>query len=355
MLYSNVRSISGKINELKAVAVDIDSDVIVLCETWTNDTIDNSFLEIPGFKLMIRKDRSDTDKGRGGGLLVYVKKGITCYEKNISEEIIQAASLTFPMVDHDLHLHVIYRSPNSSPDNNESINTFVQNIGRNSIIIGDFNYPNICWETLTSNNVAEGFVNTVNEKFLTQHVDFPTHEAGNLLDLVLSNIPNRMVRVEERGKLGNSDHFMIFAEIEACYSARTQKHIVWNFAKAEFQEMGNKLRSIDWRNVLCNDIETDWGNFKKIFHELCVKHVPKKTVSEKNRPPWLHRELIQMIRRKKLAWKQYRLSNSAADFNTFKTLEKKVKKAVKNAKHNYEKQLSKNAKSNPKLFLCLFE
>ena len=38
------------------------------------------------------------------------------------------------------------------------------------------------------------------------------------------------------------------------------------------------------------------------------------------------------------------------DFQSFKTIQKKVKKSIRNAKHNYETMISKSAKTNPKLF-----
>jgi len=42
----------------------------------------------------------------------------------------------------------------------------------------------------------------VNEKLLDQMVYFPTHKAGNILDLVLTNNPNIVLSVEDAGLIG---------------------------------------------------------------------------------------------------------------------------------------------------------
>ena len=61
-------------------------------------------------------------------------------------------------------------------------------------ILGDFNYPSINWNTLTSTRSSEHhsskFLSITQDFFLYQHVDFPTHQRPNqnptLIDLVFS-------------------------------------------------------------------------------------------------------------------------------------------------------------------------
>ena len=61
-------------DELRAIVETKKMDVIALTETWTNDDIDNDFLSLNGYEVIDRKDRADTDRGRGGGVLIYVDK-----------------------------------------------------------------------------------------------------------------------------------------------------------------------------------------------------------------------------------------------------------------------------------------
>ena len=69
-------------------------------------------------------------------------------------------------------LGVIYRSPNSTPEDNDKLNNqidFISNMlnasGDKLIMVGDFNYPDINWDQLTCdkpiNHPAFKFLNTV--------------------------------------------------------------------------------------------------------------------------------------------------------------------------------------------------
>ena len=44
-------------------------------------------------------------------------------------------------------------------------------------------------------------------------VYFPTHKAGNILDLLLTNNPNIVLSLEDAGLLGKSDNNMILVEL----------------------------------------------------------------------------------------------------------------------------------------------
>ena len=114
--------------------------------------------------------------------------------------------------------------------------------------------------------------------------------------------------------------------------------------------MGKEMAQIDWKDILSKDVETDWQSFKGILLNLCEKHIPKKTIKEMKRPPWLKQEVLRLVRQKRASWRRYKISSHAEDFQAFKLLEKKVKKAVGKAKHKYEVHVANNAKTNPKMF-----
>ena len=152
----------------------------------------NSHIAINGYNLLSRKDRTDTMDGRGGGILLYIKSELIAREIDAPSDIIQVAGAEIKFVDNQLNIFVVYWSPNSSLENNSRLNSFIKSIKENAVVVGDFNYPTVDWVSMTGSGPAREFLDAVNEKFLTQHVDFPTHDCGNILDLVLSNIPNRI-------------------------------------------------------------------------------------------------------------------------------------------------------------------
>ena len=146
---TNARSINSKLQELKATAVDLKPDIIAITETWTNTDICNSFLNIPGYKIVTRKDRGDTTNGRGGGILIYARSTLICQEVSTPLDIIQTAATQVQLSDSSLNVYVVYRSPNSSTENNNKLNELLRTIPPNSIIVGDFNYPSINWDLLS--------------------------------------------------------------------------------------------------------------------------------------------------------------------------------------------------------------
>ena len=83
--------------------------------------------------------------------------------------------------DNDtLTVSVLYRSMNSSKVNSEKLNTIIRNVERhkdkNIFLIGDCNYPDICWELNQSKNFLvsqkkkkkKSFFTEINENIVTK-------------------------------------------------------------------------------------------------------------------------------------------------------------------------------------------
>ena len=75
------------------------------------------------------------------------------------------------------------------------------------IILGDFNFPSINWQTLLGTSEASSlFCDFVYNNNLDQLVTEPTHVKGNILDLILS--------VYSRNIPFSTDHFIISCSIQ---------------------------------------------------------------------------------------------------------------------------------------------
>ena len=101
-------------------------------------------------------------------------------------------------------------NPKTPPDNNKLLCNLIRLTAGPTVLVGDFNYSGIDWDTGASDSAAKPFLAATQDKFLTQCVDFPTHDSGNTLDLVLTTNPALVVSVQDVGKLGKSDHKSIF-------------------------------------------------------------------------------------------------------------------------------------------------
>ena len=61
-----------------------------------------------------------------------------CHEICTPDDVVQVAALEAKLSDQNLNVCVVYRSPNSSLENNTQINQLVRNIPENLVVLGDF-------------------------------------------------------------------------------------------------------------------------------------------------------------------------------------------------------------------------
>ena len=143
IFYTNARSVINKMSELRAIITDLTPDIVAVSETWTNESITNSNLNIYGYSIVARSDRNDTAEGRGGGILVFAKDSISAYQISTNNNFNQSCSISIESNQNHLHIHIIYRSPNCFDENNEKLNIFLNDVNHLSLLIGDYNFPDI--------------------------------------------------------------------------------------------------------------------------------------------------------------------------------------------------------------------
>ena len=78
IIYTNARSLLSKTDHLCILINDANPDLILVTETWLNDEVSNSIINVPGYYIEpeLRVDRTDTQNGIGGGLIVYVRNNL---------------------------------------------------------------------------------------------------------------------------------------------------------------------------------------------------------------------------------------------------------------------------------------
>jgi hypothetical protein len=201
----------SNVDELSSIASDLKTDLILVTETWCNEQITDAYLNIPGYDLQgdLRKDRLDTDRGRGGGLLVYSKTGIPILSIDSADAIHQYCKFKV----QDITFCLVYRSPSSGAAGVQSITEMVRNIEKNCVMIGDFNLRDIDWETGSARGWTRELLDAVEDRAMEQLVTFSTHTRGNTLDLVLTDMPERIHTVSDEGRLGASDHSLIMISV----------------------------------------------------------------------------------------------------------------------------------------------
>ena len=233
-----------------------------------------------------------------------------------------------------------YRVGTLGSNNHSNIDRFLKTLKRkrkvNSIyLVGDFNLANVNWDTLTSSvNVEQAFVNTFCELGLDQIIDCPTHSKGNILDILLTTEPHKVLNLavlDGNCSICKSDHFIIQFEIN--YKARRKKpakRTIYNFKRANWEMLNNDLRNTNWNNLLGNcDVDTAWLNFKGKLNSLANIHIPKIKIKSEFQPPWFDSEVYNLCREKERLHSRYKETKSDAHYMKFSDCRRKLKHLVR--------------------------
>ena len=363
LLYTNAQSIKNKVNLLKAHITESRPHLIAITESWTHEGIEDVQLKLEGYEIVNRCDRTDTTEGRGGGVLLY--SSLPNVSSTVTQsEFHQHVAVTISSKNEpDLHLHLIYRSPNSSELNNSYLLEYVSKLPENVVLVGDFNCREIDWCTLSvdapDNSFSQRFLESTQDKFLYQHVDFPTNltpqKDGSItetcIDLLFTDNADLVASVKSTGHLGKSKHVILEAELRIPTKRNDTVELVPDFKKANFNTMKDHIAAFHWNEILNNmDTEEAWDTFKANLHAVIEDSIPKKKRRHSNRPLWMNQNVMRIIRKKRRLWRWYCQTSDYEDYQSYHKTCAVASKAVRKAKRNLERKLARDIKSNPKPF-----
>ena len=335
----------NKRNELACVSNDLKPDVIIITESWTNQSVGNPYLSIDGYEIFIRCDRTDTTNGIGGGILAYVRNGLTVLcEDDIKCDFNQYSSFKVCQTT----FVIVYRSPNSNKTNNDLLCELIEKLPSNCVILGDFNLPGIDWVRSTANRKSQTIYDAISTKCLSQMVNIPTHIKGNVLDLVLTDRPDLILEIDDVGRLGKSDHVIL--QIKTLVKVKNNKttELIPDWSKADIDKL-KELLDIDWGKEMKDmDTETSWKFFQKRLDIAVEATVPMKLRRSNNKPPWMNKNILRTVRKKRRLWNIYKETENYQRYLDYKKLEKSVTKTIREAKKKLEKKIA--GKQNKRFF-----
>jgi hypothetical protein len=225
-------------------------------------------------------------------------------------------------------------------ENLEALAELISNTRKNTIIIGDFNLPGIDWEEGRAAGAGKRILDAATAAGMEQMVKFPTHNKGNILDLILTDRPEKFITVQDVGCLGSSDHCIILAEVETKFPRQKQvTRIDWK--RGDYEEIRQELKNVDWEEELRNmNMEEAWLAFKNRLTDLVHLHVPRIVVKGAGRPRWLTREIKNLLNIKRKKWRLYKRDGGDGKREEYLEAAKKVKKALIREKRKLEKRVA---------------
>ena len=363
-LFTNARSICKKENRaaLEATVSSEVLDVIAIVETWATPD-DDDLLKLRGYNIF-RRDRTNR---KGGGVLIYVRDDINCSDISIKfndplsihEVEIIWVELTFSE-NKKVALGVCYRPPDANTDkdkahDNELFKIIQRTIGtRDLVLLGDFNYPHINWDSLdSSDKMGADFIDEIQDRFLLQLVREPTRSEA-ILDLILTTDEDLVSNVRVGEHLGNSDHNIIRFDLGLHYARKKSSRKVPIFRKVNFDALRLEVANIFKNGLEASSPDQKWEEFKSKLCSVVNKLVPFKNKSG-NRlkdPEWFNKEVQKCFEEKQQAFRKNKSSGKEEDKLIYSNCRRKFKNAQEKQIQEVEHNLAININKDPKSFFA---
>ena len=131
-----------------------------------------------------------------------------------------------------------------------------------------------------------------------------------------------------------------------------------NTKRLDAQKFVDDLSKAPWDTAFVfEDTEDIVGSWYKIFTDILDSHIPvkEKRVKKSAQPIWFTSEINEAMKKRDKLLKKARISESSADWATFKCAKNEVCNSIRNAKEKYFKNQFTEHKNNPKRLWSLIK
>lgn len=362
VFFTNARSVRNKREELCSYMVVENIDIVCITESWISEQLFGDFVgdyELPNYNLFLYQRKHK----KGGGILMYVKQKYKAsyidYMKN--DEAVESIwiDVTFGKRKDDvIRLGAFYRSPSQSQGLDQAMLAEIRAVVTNRcIILGDFNLPRLSHKCeLSADSTEQAFLDCFGDLFLEQMVETCTR-GKEILDLVLTNDPHLILDLIVGESLGNSDHNIIRFTVNVRYTLEQNATLVPNLARGDYAYLRTILSSVDWASILVgNDAHGMWDIFKGILAEAQSYAIPMKQMrnSKKSKPAWLSRDIINLIKKKEMAFKRLKFDDSTTNLHLYRTARKQLKRVIRKNKRMSEINMVKSCMNDMNAFFRFY-
>jgi hypothetical protein len=280
-------------------------DVLLITESWLNETHLSSMFNIYGYKCF----RCDRNYSIGGGVMILYKSTISITFSDMLNTDCEFLSVKIACKTYSLMLCIVYRPPSAGANFVNDFETFLSHLNCSKIIVtGDFNFPGIDWNMLKCDN-AEGysFLELCMSFGLQQLVAEPTNNCGNIIDLVFSNIDGLITDLDVNEPFcATCDHNQIVFSV-SCNSLSANSHAFKCFSKTDYSKIYELLVNVNWNSLFqnCIDVNERYNRFSCFLNYLIELYVPVYTSRKLRNSIWSDRTK-QLYRIHKKHMKMYK-------------------------------------------------
>ena len=311
-------------------------DILCICETWLDSSIDDKLIYIPDFKIV------RCDAGRGSGVCIFIRdsldfsvltSGIDKFE-DVEDIWIQVQLKKFP----SFIIGCVYRHPKAIVASFTYLSDVLKNIllrKKPVFVLGDIN-DNL----LVKGNNLHKIIRNLDLKQIISKPTRITKNSSTLLDVVITNKPDMVIKSDVEPS-SVADHEVISLIINIRKPKKEPVTRTFRTHRNYSQDIFCNLlldNSYTLNGILFTDnVSLQVDIFSRIFNN-CLDECAPMVTTEITRPPapWIDDDLKKCICEKnelKLRLKQDR-SNQQLDDN-FKETKKTVEHCLRTAKKQH--------------------
>jgi hypothetical protein len=363
---------TDKLNELKTVIEEQHPLIIGITEVFPknqSNMVDmDKLLMIENYELYRRVEGTTERRDRGTYLYIHNTLESTTCDSLMDHDFQESVWCNIKLEKNcKMLVGCVYRSPTTSDENNEKLLQLMRAASEVKadylVVMGDFNWKEIDWNTMTAKagdeHITHKFIECIRDCFIHQHVDFPTrYREGNIpstLDLVFTNEEQLISNITPLSPLGKSDHVVLNIDLDLRHNfdisvKEAYKHM---YEKADYRKLSEILQSIDWEEeIQGRDLNSAWEFFEEEVQKAIDTCIPKRKfiAGRKFKPLWMNAKALSAVKKKYKSWCRYTNTKQYGDYKEYCSARNKATTEVKRAKRDFEKQIAKEVKKNPKTF-----
>ena len=358
-MYTNADSLLNKRAELEVLILEHKPEILAITEIKAKRqvSLENVEYTIPGYTLFLNQKPEL-------GVALYVKESLNaveCPELN-AQAFQEAVWCSFESMSKvKVLLGCIYKSPNSNDDNVKNLlDMMLSDVLKcydKICVMGDFNYPNVCWQGNWTSTKDETFIECIRDAYLYQMVKAPTRRRGDqrptLDDLILVNDETLISDITHLSPLGKSDHdvllFSLYIEQDPPEAQDIER---FDLSKVDYHKMREEVETADWSNLHLDDVENIWLRIKKTIIDSMNRNIPKVStkLSKTKKPDWMTGAVRNSVKKKHALFQRYLKSKASYDYQRYIKCRNECNSIIKKAKRQYEKDIALKCKDNPKQF-----
>ena len=351
-LNSLVKENFGRVGLIEAHNAIFDYDLISVCETNLNDSI-----EIPDPLLKDYNFISSNHPGNvsHGGVGLFYKDSLpVIHRRDLSFDECIVIELKFGR--KKIFFTVLYRSPASkhgSPDFELFLSNF-KNLHTNimaenpfaTFFTGDFNGHSQFWwpegDTNAEGSEIEDLLTSLNlSQIISEPTNFTPNKRPTCIDLIATDQPNLVLDSGCRASLDSTCHHqIIYCKVNFKIPPPPPiERRVWHYSKANITAIHRSMSSFPWVQHFRLNSDVNWQakSFTEIVLNIMSNFVPNEVKKMIPRdPPWLTKPLKTMLKKKNRLFKSYKKHGyKDEDKLRLQTFRNECQLAVETAKLSY--------------------